>query len=124
MVGPFVTKAADSQAGGAAIRSVPHEPPRAAHTTAAPTVSSSPKGAASERARQVRFRPGLRVRDAPAHEPGRKRLGFQFDWGTWRGLSQEPIPVRRNARIDPRSGRRRAGSPLEYSTSPGDTGQP
>src|SRR5947209_7398964 len=69
MVGPFITRVADTQAGGAATQSARREAARDGHTRVAPAASSSQTDEDAARADPVRLRPGPAVPVELAHAP-------------------------------------------------------
>src|SRR5262249_35773656 len=78
----FLTKAVDSQAGGAASRSAPRASSRDGRTKEAPAISSWQTGADAERADRDPRRPDGAVLEAPAYAPCRARCEFRLEAGT------------------------------------------
>src|SRR5712692_10257403 len=81
MAGPFITISADTQAGGATVRSDRRAASRGERTTEAPTVSSSQTDEDAARADRVQLRPNPAVPVALAHEPCPAPPGFRLEQG-------------------------------------------
>src|SRR6266542_2302056 len=123
MVGPFLTRAADTQAGGAATRSALRATFRDVRTTEAPAVSSSQTDEDAERADPVRPRPGRAVPEVPAHALCPAPLGFRLERDTWPGQPPAPTSAQKGARILARTGSHLEAAGLECARAPAGTRQ-
>src|SRR5262245_17025872 len=123
MVGPFLTKSADTQGDGAKGRSVRRAASRDERTTEAPGTSSSQMDEDAAQPDRVQIRPGPAVPEAPAHAPGQESPEFRLERGTWPGQGPAPNSPRRGARILARRGHRLEAAALECARAPAGTRQ-